>query len=100
MSREVANRPTEVLEPTESWAHPVDFSAVDGTGQPVVIYMQAPAVPLEPEVPEPSKTIPWLLIALALVILLFACFAAWHTWVGPQLVPVRSHPVDLVGPSR
>lgn len=80
----------------ESWAPPVQAP----NGQPVVIYTQAPAVPVEPEVPEPSKTIPWLLIALALVILLFALYASWHTWVGPQLVPVRSHPVDLVGPSR
>lgn len=47
-----------------------------------------------------SRLVPWALIALALVILVFACFASWHTWIGPQIDPVRPHQVDLVGPSR
>lgn len=95
-SRVIAHRPVEVLEPIESWAHPVPAQ----TGQPIVIHLQAPAVPAEPVVPEPSKTIPWLLIAVAVVIALFAVYALIHTLAGPQLVPVRPHPVDLVGPSR
>lgn len=61
--------------------------------------VERPAEPVE-VVPEPSKTVPWALIAVSLVILLFAVFASWHTWVGPQLDPVRSHPVDLVNPSK
>lgn len=48
----------------------------------------------------PSRLVPWALIALAACILAFACFASWHTWIGPQVDPVRPHPVDLVGPSR
>lgn len=103
--REVAHVRGEVLEPyprvrvpvpgeLEPWAHPIVPARV-------VVEHVFPAAPAEVEPAEPSKTIPWLLVALALAILVFACFAAWHTWVGPQLVPVRSqHSVDLVGPHR
>jgi hypothetical protein len=58
----------------------------------------APEAP--PVVAEPSRAIPWALIAVAFLILVFSCFAAWHTMRGPQIHPVRSHPVDLVSPSR
>ncbi len=94
--RGVVRRAPEVLEPEEAWAHPVERR----DQQPVVIYLQAPVPVVDEAEPEVSKAIPWLLIALALAILLFSLYAAWHTWVGPQLVPVRQGPVDLVGPSR
>jgi hypothetical protein len=89
-----ASRTVEVLDPLhpEVWARPVQ--------QPTVIYVQVPGSVLEPEASQPSKRIPWALIAVALAILVFSCFAAWHTSLGPQLDPARPHQVDLVGPSR
>lgn len=79
--------------PAEVWAHPVEQ-------QPTVVYVQVPQPVVEPEPQKPSKVVPWALIVVAACILVYACFASWHTWVGPQLSPVRSHQVDLVGPSR
>lgn len=99
--REVVRVKGEVLEPyprvdvpvpgeLEAWAHPIG---------PTVIYVPQPA-PVAPEPQKPSRAVPWALITVAACILVYACFAAWHTWVGPQLDPVRKHPVDLVGPHR
>jgi hypothetical protein len=81
----------EPLAPAEVWAHPVPST---------VVYVQAPVPVVEPEPAKPSKAVPWALIALALAILLVSLYASWHTALGPQLVPVHRHPVDLVGPSR
>lgn len=92
----------EVLEPyphvdvpvpgeLEAWAHPIG---------PTVIYVPQPAPVVEPELRKPSRVIPTLLIVMAACILAYSCYASWHTKVGPQIDPVRKHPVDLVGPHR
>jgi len=101
--RRVVVRAPEVLESTEVWARPVEREP----RQPEYIVVQAvqsPAVAWEPardvEPSAPSKTIPWVLIAVSAAILLYTVYAMWHSLHGPDLVRVRSHPVDLVGPHR
>lgn len=112
MKREIAHSFPEILEAPEvgrsvgTWngfeviVHPDvprDVLGVIAAGELRVVHEVVPAAP---ESSAPSKAIPWALIALALAILLVSLYASWHTWVGPQLVPVHPHPVDLVGPHR
>jgi hypothetical protein len=99
--RRVVVRVPEVLEPDEVWARPAADAGVS-PGELEWALRRLAELREEPLVPEPvvSKTIPWVLIAIALVIALYAVYAAWHSLHGPDLVRVRSHPVDLVGPHR
>jgi hypothetical protein len=97
----------DVLDPPRSGvefvarpiAHPVPY--VQAPPQEIrIVVEQAPAAVGPVEVAKPSKAVPWALIAVALCVLVFSIFAAWHTLAGPQLQPVRSNTVDLVSPSR
>lgn len=107
--QEVARVHGEIVDPSTSeygrpvqWPNAVSWPARTRDGQPVIVLREEhhhhAAAEVKPVAP--SRLVPWALIALALVILAFACFASWHTWIGPQVDPVRPHPVDLVGPSR
>lgn len=94
----------EVVGPEPPMAHPIprdERGIITASRAPATIIYVQPAAPVAEVVPvASSRAVPWALIALALAILAFACFASWHTWIGPQIDPTRPHQVDLVGPSR
>jgi hypothetical protein len=60
----------------------------------VVVRHEGLSPPAAPVVAEPSRAIPWALIAVAFFIALYAVFAAWHSVQRPQLVPVHQHHVS------
>lgn len=92
----------EELGDVDVWARPLAPSPVQrGVITVRHEYAERPVASAPVVAPEPSRAVPWALIVVALVILVVACYAAWHTYLGPQLVPVKpGNSVDLVGPSR
>lgn len=81
-------------------ARPVASPVAYGPQEVRIVVEQAAAPGAPVEVPRPSRAVPWALIAVALCIMLYACFAAWHTMQEPKLQPIRHQGVDLVAPSR
>lgn len=80
-------------------ARPIPY--VPPSQQEVRIVVEQASAPVEVEAPKVSQVVPWALIAVALCIMLFALYAAWHTMTGPDIKPVRSQQsIDLVSPSR
>lgn len=97
----------EVLEPksgAEFVARPIASAPVPYVPlaeQQVRILLEQVPGQGAPEAAKVSKVVPWTLVAVALCVLLFALYAAWHTMAGPVIKPGRSQQsIDLVSPSR